>query len=142
MNTIDPTLEQFEAMLAEERAGFAAWHAAEAAHGELSQQYREASDRRFAATKAIQEARPTDPAVLARQTRWLLHVFEDCAPNDDPRRQPARGVGGAAGNGEPGQAAQLEVLTGAAGTPRAVARPPPFHLLQARLGPSPRAASF
>jgi hypothetical protein len=82
MNTIDPTLEQFEAMLAEERAGFAAWHAAEAAHGELSQQYREASDRRFAATKAIQEARPTDPAVLARQTRWLLHVFEDCAPND------------------------------------------------------------
>jgi hypothetical protein len=20
--------------------------------------------------------------VLAKQTRWLLHVFEDCAPND------------------------------------------------------------
>jgi hypothetical protein len=82
MTTIDPTLAQFEAMLAEERAGFAAWHAAEAVHGELSQQYREASGRRFAATKAIQEARPTDPAVLAKQTRWLLHVFEDCAPND------------------------------------------------------------
>jgi hypothetical protein len=82
MTTIDPTLEQFEAMLAAECAGFAAWHAAEAVHGELSQQYREASARRFAATKAIREARPTDPAVLAKQTRWLLHVFEDCAAND------------------------------------------------------------
>jgi hypothetical protein len=46
-------------------------------HGELSQQYLEASARR-----SIQEARPTDPAMLAGQTRWLLHVFEDCAAND------------------------------------------------------------